>query len=282
MNPLNSTLLFAALSAVAINASSTGYVPGMLLKKLVSGASNATPSPASAVGFSFTRPLVCASTSSDAVFYNSLKEALNERKSAPAATPVVTPAEVVAKELVDGDVRYKLFDLLNCPDSIKRLSELNDDKINEIKALLTPETRAEFQLVLNRVHYGLLQIDIDRSFTTCLGKVKEVDVTCADPAKCTSAEVDGLLTKFTEATASCKYYFIKPELQKMLKAIKDTYNLSDSDASNDKALPATELKGILTGIVDGAPSFTGLRLELNKLAEDSAYQARSVLTKIVK
>ena len=48
-------------------------------------------------------------------------------------------------------------------------------------------------------------------------KVKEVDVTCADPAKCTSAEVDGLLTKFTEATASCKYYFIKPELQRCSK-----------------------------------------------------------------
>lgn len=105
---------------------------------------------------------------------------------------------------------------------------------------------------------------------------------------CKASQVDALMGEFLVeknekgevVNTPCRYYFIKPQIRVMLDEIKNSYNLSDQDAGNDKDLTPEALQDLFRSFVRKAP--TGFAaLEINKLWEGTKYAARSKISQLL-
>lgn len=204
------------------------------------------------VTFSFERKEICSKITKPEDFAAALKKAAHDatqETSSPAqgaATGEQTQqtAQAAAEPGSPGyyDPKWKIIDLLNCPNAIAFLPATTYSMLKMGNEPVPAVLIDELKTLLARLHEGSLQMDRDKSLIGCTLEIAEIAgapdlyLGCIN-SMCSTENLTALKTKLFEK-ASCNVYYMKSQLETMFHTLGRFNFISQTDLVDT-------LKGIL-------------------------------------
>ena len=205
------------------------------------------------VTFSFERKEICSEITKPEDFAAALKKAAHDatqemspqaQEGAAAGEQPQQTAQAVAEPGSPGyyDPKWKIIDLLNCPNAIAFLPKTTYSELKMGNDPVPPVLIDELKTLLARLHEGSLQMDRDKSLIEC---TMEIATIAGDPngnlgcnnLMCSRDNLTTLKTKLF-GNASCNVYYMKSQLETMFHTLGRFNFISQSDLVDT-------LKGIL-------------------------------------